>query len=77
MENLHHSSPPLQSEVEIFKYTPQGFKCATLCRPGGKCVSMNMLQSLSPPAGTEEGGGFRDKVLEVSGRKRERRNVDI
>lgn len=77
MENLHQSSFPLQNEAEIFKYTPQGFKCAALVQSTRKCESTDMPQSPSPPVGTEEGGGLRNKVLEVSGRKREGRKVDI
>lgn len=38
---------------------------------------MDMLHCPCSLLGTEGGGGFRNKVLEVSGRKRKGRKVDI
>jgi len=52
----------------------QSGKCAPR---SGKCESMETLPSLSPPAGTREGGGFTNKVLGVSGKKGEGGKVDI
>lgn len=52
-----------------------------MCNPfapqSGKGEPMDVLQSPSPPVGTGEGGGLRNKELEVSRRKREGRKVDI